>query len=294
MLIYHCPIPGDLSSCPQIQPCALVLGGFDGLHLGHRQLLSEALKTGLPVALTTMFGGKGKALFTREERRTLFAAENISYLLELDLTEETMAVPAEEFLRTLFAFVPVGAVVCGEDFRFGKDALGTPDLIRSLASCPVSVLSIVKEKGEKVSVSACKRFLGEGQLSRLNAMLGDGYFIGGTVEHGREVGRTYGFPTLNLSVPKEKLLPPDGVYGGLCTTEKGDFPTIVNIGPRPTFGVTERKIEAYLDGFSGDLYGTTVKVYPTGFFRGIEKFPSPEALREQLARDIARLRLRSF
>ena len=293
-----CPLPSGSSSCPLLwrgvggwaTSYTLVLGGFDGLHLGHRALLAAAKEQGLPVALTTMFGGKGKELFTKEERHFLFEQAGISYLLELNLTEEVMSLSAEEFLDSLFALVPVGNILCGEDFRFGKDAFGTPDLLKRLAPCPVSVLPIVKERGEKVSVSVCKHLLGEGQLSRLNALLGDGYFIGGTVEHGREVGRTYGFPTLNLSVPKEKLLPPDGVYGGLCRTPKGNFPTIVNIGARPTFGVEERKIEAYLDGFSGDLYGAEVAVYPMEFYRPIAKFPSAEALKSQLERDISRLR----
>ena len=110
------------------------------------------------------------------------------------------------------------------------------------------------------------------------------------MEHGRQVGRTYGFPTLNLAVPPVKLLPPDGVYGGICATPRGNFPCIVNLGARPTFGVKEKKIEAYLDGFSGDLYGETVRVYPVEFYRGIEKFPSAEALKHQLEADIARLR----
>ncbi len=239
-----------------------------------------------------MFGEKGKVLFTKEERRFLFERAGISYLLELDLSGELRDFAAEKFLEELFALIPVSRVICGEDFRFGKDARGDAALLKELAPCPVSVLPIVKAKSGKISVSVCKRLLGERQFSHLNAWLCSGYFIRGTVEHGRQVGRTYGFPTLNLTAPDEKLLPPDGVYGGICATPKGIFKTIVNIGARPTFGVAERKIEAYLDDFSGDLYGATVDVYPTEFFRSIEKFSSAEALKEQLQCDIARLRSR--
>lgn len=299
MLIYNYSLPQRVGGWA---PCTLILGGFDGLHLGHRKLLSAAKEEGLPVAITTMFGEKGKVLFTREERRFLFEQAGVSYLLELDLTDEVMTLSAEEFLKSLFALVPVRAVHCGEDFRFGNAALGTPELLKRMAPCPVFVHQTVKylaeESGKtrKFSTSACKSYLKEGDLPRLNACLytddfyGGAYFVQGTVEHGRQVGRTYGFPTLNLSVPAEKLLPPDGVYGGLCATPKGNFPTIINIGSRPTFGVEERKIEAYLDGFSGDLYGATVRVYPTEFFRNIEKFASAETLRAQLQKDVSRLR----
>ncbi len=284
----------------------LILGGFDGLHLGHRALLLRVKASGLPVCMTSVIGGKGKALFTRAEREFLFERAGVAFLCEIEFTEELKSTSAEDFLRTLFSSVSARRVVCGEDFRFGRDALGTPELLKALAPCPVEVVPAVRSdslraetgdaKGCKISATSCKKFLSAGELPLLNALLGtrdfygSAYFIQSAVEHGRQVGRTYGFPTLNLSVPSEKLLPPDGVYGGLCTTPKGNFPAIMNIGARPTFGVEERKLEVYLDGFAGDLYGETVRVYPTEFFRGIERFSSADALKEQLERDILRLR----
>lgn len=287
-------------------PCALVLGGFDGLHLGHMRLFEEAKKTGRPVAATTMFGGKGKALFTREERREIFEAAGVSLLCEIDLNGPVRAMAAEEFAERIMSLFNVRAVFCGEDFRFGKDALGTPDLLRRRAACPVTVLETVKYLAEdsgrmrKFSATACKRRLKAGDLPGLNACLFTGgkdfragaYFVRGAVEHGRQTGRTYGFPTVNLSVPREKLLPPDGVYGGFCATPKGTYPCVLNIGASPTFGVEERRIEAYLDGFSGDLYGETVRIYPTEFYRKIQKFDSPGALERQLERDVERRRER--
>ncbi len=320
MLIINCHFPEGPTSCPLPRRGAgewetadsphteysLVLGGFDGLHLGHRTLLAAAKQRGLPILLTTMFGGKGKVLFTRRERRKIFSEAGVDVLCEIDLDETLRAMPAAEFATKLFSRFRIGAVYCGEDFRFGKDALGTPDLLKTYTDRPVTVLGTVKylapESGRtrKFSATACKNYLKAGDLPRLNACLssegealGSGaYFVQGIVEHGREVGRTYGFPTLNLTPPPEKLLPPDGVYGGMCETPYGNFPTIVNIGARPTFGVEGRKIEAYLDGFSGDLYGASVRIYPTEFFRSIQKFSGADALRIQLQKDIARLRER--
>ncbi|MDE6274780.1 MAG: riboflavin kinase [Clostridiales bacterium] len=110
------------------------------------------------------------------------------------------------------------------------------------------------------------------------------------MEQGGLFGQGLGFPTANLSYPADKHPVREGVYGGYVETEQGTYPAIINFGARPTFDVAECKTEAYLDGFSGDLYGQTVRVYPTQFYRPIEKFESREALIEQLQRDIQRLR----
>ena len=269
-------------------PSALVLGGFDGLHLGHRALLKEAKKTGLPVVITTMLGAKGSALFTKEERAFVFEGTNIDFVYEIPFTEELKNTEAEAFLAALFGCINAKQVFCGEDFRFGKGARGTLELLKTFA--PVCVVETVKADNEKVSTSLCKQCLKENNFEKLSRLLGaNAYFIEGIVEHGRQVGRTYGFPTLNLSIPPEKLLPQDGVYGGFADTPKGRYSTIINIGSRPTFGVEERKVEAYLKGFSGDLYGATVRIYPTEFLREIKKFSSEEELRKQLQRDIGRL-----
>ena len=273
-----------------LTPCVLLLGGFDGLHLGHRALLEEAKKTGLPVGITSIAGGKGRSLFTAAERETVFARAGIDFVYEIDFTDEVKNTRAEVFLRDLFSVIPAQAVFCGEDFRFGKDALGTPALLKKCAPCAVHVQKIAEWGGKKVSISTCKALLSEGEMGTLNELLGEPYFIEGVVEHGRQVGRTYGFPTLNLTFPAEKLAPKEGVYGGYAETPKGRFPSIINVGARPTFGVAEKKIEAYLDGFSGDLYDASVCIYPTVFYRGITKFSSAEELKSQLERDIGRLR----
>ena len=268
---------------------ALLLGAFDGLHRGHCSLLERAKMAGLPVCITTIFGGKGSALFTEEEREFIFARMDIDSVYEIAFTEELKNTSPESFLSDLMDNIPVQAIYCGEDFRFGKDAAGTPELLKKIAPCPVEVVPLMLYDGKKVSASDCKFYLKAGEMEALNVLLATPYFIQGTVEHGREVGRTYGFPTLNLTVPAEKLSPKEGVYGGYAETPKGTYPAIINIGPCPTFGVKEKKLEAYLDGFVGDLYGETVRIYPTKFFRGIEKFASADALKKQLQKDIKRL-----
>lgn len=266
------------------EPCTLVLGAFDGLHAGHRELLKRAKEKGLPVVITTMSGGKGKQLFTRAEREVVFADTGVDFVCEIPFTEELKNTSAEDFIKELLGNVAAREIVCGEDFRFGRNALGTPELLKNY-DLPVTVVKTVKRNGEKVATSACKQLVLKNNFQLLQELLDDGYFIGGEVEHGREVGRTYGFPTLNLTIPEDKLLPSDGVYGGFSVTPEGRFRTIINIGSRPTFGVTERKLEAHLLGFEGDLYGATVQIYPTVFLRPITRFSNSEMLKEQLQRD---------
>ena len=264
-------------------PCALVLGGFDGLHAGHMTLIAAAKRRGLPVCITTIYGFKGGVLFTREERRDLFARAGIDFVYEIEFTDSIRETSAVDFLTTLFHNIPAQAVICGEDFRFGRDAIGTPKLIKEQVSCSVEILPPYMVGEKKMSTSLVKKLLSRGEMNAIDRVAD--YFVMGTVEHGRQVGRTYGFPTLNISVPEEKLLPPDGVYAGYAVTPQGNYNCIINIGARPTFGVEESKLEAHLIGFSGDLYGETVRISPTGFIRPIMRFSSAEELREQLEKD---------
>lgn len=268
-------------------PCALLLGGFDGFHAGHETLLKEARKTGLPVGLTAISGGKaGGDIFTFAERESLFEKKGFSFVLEIEFSEEFKNTSAEDFLCALFEKINAQAVFCGEDFRFGKGALGTPELLKRLAPCETCVLPLKTEGGEKIATSAVKKRLAEGELAPVNNILCGGFFVQGEVERGRGVGHTYGFPTLNVTYPQEKFAIRDGVYGGFADTAAGRFPAIINFGARPTFGVTEKKVEAYLKGFDGDLYGTQARIYPTRFLRPVMKFESKAELEIQLKKDV--------
>lgn len=271
-------------------PCALLLGGFDGLHTGHMTLRNEAQKTGFPPVITSISGNKrGGDLFTFPEREHIYRSVGISNIIEIQFTDELKNTSAEDFLKKLFACVDARAVFCGEDFRFGKGAEGTPCLLQALAPCPVTVLPLKEENGEKVAVSTIKAYLSEGNMRAVNRLLACGYFVQGVVEHGRQVGRQYGFPTLNVSYPACKFPMREGVYGGYAETPDGRYGAMINVGARPTFGVEEKKAEAFLYGYSGDLYGATVRLYPTEFYRPISKFESVAALKAQLERDIRRL-----
>ncbi len=274
-------------SAPADEGCALLLGGFDGFHLGHMRLLEEAEKTGLPVGLTSFFGGKtGGELFTSRERDCIFSRLGFSFCIKERFTQSFRELPAKTFLKNLFSNLNVKAVFCGEDFRFGANAEGTVSLLKELSPCPVTVLPHERAGGEKISTTRLKELVREGKTEELNRLLAFGYLVEGVAEHGRGVGHTLGFPTVNLRFAKGKLHLREGVYAGKADTVFGTYPAIVNVGPRPTFGIGAYGTEAHLKGFSGNLYGTRVCVYPQKFLRPIQSFSSREELIAQLMRDL--------
>ncbi len=272
-------------------PCTLLLGAFDGFHAGHRTLLAYAKAQNLPVGIFAIAGGKawGEA-FSLDERAYLFEKEGFDFTVEARFTKEFQMLSAQEFLQKLFCQTQCKLLVCGEDFRFGKGAQGNAEWLKEHAPCAVKILPVLKEKGEKLAISQVKEWLLQGEVEKISQTLGSPYFVQGQVQKGRQVGRNYGFPTLNLPFPDEKSPLKEGVYGGFVQTEKGEFPALVHFGACPTFDVNEKMIEAHLLNFSGDLYGKTVRVYFTEFYREVQKFSSQEELCTQLEKDIERLR----
>lgn len=271
------------------EPCVMLLGGFDGMHVGHTRLLSRALSFGLPVGVMTIVGGKGQGIFTLEERLSVFSSRgaDFAFVLPFDEIKDEFHCSFSQLLIERFN---VQAFVCGEDFRFGKNAIGTPKTLKENTRVRVEVEKLVEMNGEKVSTRTIKERLLLGDLPRANALLGERFFLVGTVEADRKVGRTLGFPTANIAYPKDKFPIKKGVYETLVNVDGKSYKAITNYGARPTFNDVAVWAETYLDGFSGDLYGRTLKVEFKRLLREIEKFPNAKALKAQLERDIRRIR----
>jgi riboflavin kinase / FMN adenylyltransferase len=266
-----------------------------------------------PTALATVvtFHPHPQEFFSGQRRLLLMPlAEKVHYLSEMGI-EQLVQLPFDQVLANLTpqAFVEklvqclqVQQISVGEDFRFGRRRSGTAEDLRAIAAqyhVPVSVVPLYQFQDERISSSAIRLALEQGEVDRANQLLGRPYTLLGQVVQGQQLGRTIGFPTANLQLPPEKFLPRQGVYsvwvhlGGLKDSVKpvglkgkNDFlPGVMNIGTRPTVNGTVQTVEVHLLGWTGDLYGQTIAVYLDSFLRPEQKFASLDDLKAQIQQD---------
>ncbi len=268
----------------------MLLGGFDGLHAGHKTLVSRAKSYGRVIGAMTIVGGKaGNGLFTQEERREVFKNAGADFLFELPFAE-IKGLSFVEFAKLLEEKFAPKSFICGDDFRFGYQAQGTPETLANATRVPVETVKLLKMNGEKISSTAIKEHLTNGEVEKANALLGEEFFLIGRVYQDRQVGRTIGFPTANIRYPKDKFPLKKGVYETRVTVDGEEYKGITNYGARPTFENTDTLTETYLDGFDGDLYDKTLRVRFVRYLRDIRKFENANGLKAQLAEDIRRVR----
>ena len=281
---------------------AVAIGKFDGVHIGHRRLLEEILaqkKNGLKSCVFTfdpppsvLFGDSdGKELTTREEKREIFERMGIDILIEFPLTLETAAMPPQNFAREILAKqMNARFIAAGTDLSFGARGAGNAALLRKLGpelGFEVNTIEKVCIQGEEVNSTAIRKLVTEGKMSQAEEYLGAPYTITGTVVHGNQIGRTLGFPTVNLLPESNKLLPPNGVYYSGVLFQGKKYRAISNVGYKPT--VTKEHVmgvESYLYDFEEDIYGEEIEVYLYEFKRPEQQFTGLESLKEQLQRDI--------
>lgn len=269
-------------------PCVMLVGGFDGLHAGHRELLKKAKAYGLPVGVMSLWGGKGKPLFTVREREEIFARAEIDFAFFLPF-DEIKELSPKEFSAFLCELFCVRAFVCGEDFRFGKNASGDWKSLRKETGVETIALPLLSLSGEKIGSSVVKRALDKGDIPTANELLQEKFFLSGMVERDRGIGRTLSFPTANIGYPNEKYPLPYGVYETETMVGNKTYKGVTNFGSRPTFDDSKVVTETYLDGFSGDLYGKTLSVRFVRFLRDVVRFSNAEELKKQLREDVRRV-----
>ena len=282
---------------------AVTLGKFDGLHLGHQQLLDLVLsyKSEGLTAIMFSFMLHPSNLFSEKEFELIYTeGEKIAKLkrMELDVlisypfTEATRTMEPEVFIRDiLVGQLDAKVIVVGNDFHFGINRTGDVTLLKSYEKVygyKVIACEKTKCKKEVVSSSTIRKALKEGDIDLVNLMLGQAYSIRGEVVHGRKLGRTIGMPTTNLIPPSNKLLPPCGVYSSKTRINGVYYPGVTNIGYKPTVGEDEQLgVETYIFDYSADLYGKTIEVELYTFMRGEIKFSSIEELMHKMQEDIA-------
>lgn len=284
-------------------PTAVSLGKFDGLHRGHKKLLGHlfaAKERGQKSVVITfdvppgvrLSGAEQKVLLTNAERRDMLAGMGADVLIECPFVPEISRMEPERFVgEVLCGQLHAAYMAVGTDFRFGYGRKGDPALLLRLAPALGYEIDVVEKErhGDRdVSSSYVREALEKGDMELVSALLGYSYTVGGTVVHGRHMGReVLGIPTANLIPEKEKLLPPNGVYVSEAFVRGKWRPGITNIGRKPTVGGAARRgAETHIFGFEGDIYGSDIRVRLHTFVRPEKKFDSLESLKRQMQADI--------
>ncbi|MCD8054242.1 MAG: bifunctional riboflavin kinase/FAD synthetase [Lachnospiraceae bacterium] len=294
----------DTGKIRQDKPSIVTIGKFDGFHRGHQKILREAAagKTGERQVVVFTFsrspqmvlaGREGTSLNTRREKLALAERFGADGVVEYPFTEEVRRMSAETFLREiLLDQLQACEIVAGPDCRFGYERQGDVAFLEEKArELGFSLHVVEKERYDDavISSSRIREALARGEVEDAAAMLGYSFGYESEIVHGRRLGRTLGFPTINQEIPREKLVPALGVYAAEIFLEGQRFQGIANVGVRPTVsggnGTAAAGMETSIFDFHEDVYGRRVRVNLRYFIRPEKRFPSLEALREQVERD---------
>ena len=283
------------------EPTVISLGKFDGIHRGHELLLEQLLKKKKEGLATVIFTfdippkkkleeEDVKVLTTNEEKMHMFDTFGIDYLIECPFTQEVMSMEPEDFIRMLVSKLSVKCIVAGEDFCFGHNRRGNYKMLQryaALLSYEAIILPKMKEDARDISSTYVREEIAAGRIEKANKLLGYSYFVSGIVEHGNRLGRTIGFPTINIIPPANKLLPDFGVYITKVTIDGESYQGVTNVGCKPTIeGKNPIGIETYILDFNQDVYGKNACVTFLKKIRNECKFPNIEALSEQMRIDV--------
>jgi riboflavin kinase/FMN adenylyltransferase len=285
---------------PGPHDAVVTIGNFDGVHLGHqaliRQVVREARETRVRSALLTFHPHPQSVLradpppiiTTVPLRLRLFEALGLDAAYFIPFTRELARKSPEEFVREyLLSYFQVRKLIIGFDFHFGRGREGSAELLQRLSTEHGFAFEVYPEislGGEKVSSSRIREALGEADFATAGRFLGRPYSVLETVVQGEQRGRQLGFPTLN-QVPEEPLPLPFGVYAARIVVRGRSHDGVCNYGVRPTVGGQQPTLESYLFDFDGQVYGERAEVFPLRLLRAERKFPSLDALKEQIAAD---------
>ncbi|MDD7457398.1 MAG: riboflavin biosynthesis protein RibF [Clostridia bacterium] len=277
----------------------LALGFFDSVHIGHKKLIGKMLKLseelGTESAIFTFINSPFellrkdvKEILTFDERCVLFEKLQIDNVIYAKMDETFMSQDKDVFLHTLIENYNVKGIVCGEDYTYGKKAVGNVETLREFCNqrgIKLIVDDLLKIEGEKVSSTSIREYISAGDVDKINFLMGDRYFIEGEVIHCAGRGRHLGFPTANIVISDNKMALKSAVYQTIVTVSGKRYKAITNVGERPTFNENAYIIESYLEDFDKDIYGEKIRVEFVKKLREIEFFDSKDKLIERLEKD---------
>jgi riboflavin kinase / FMN adenylyltransferase len=263
---------------------AVAIGSFDGVHRGHRRVLDAARSAGMSATVVTFWphprlvlGNQVELLSTLERRLELLGEAGMDEALVVEFTPELAKREPGDFAESLLRQIGARRIAVGESFRFGRAAAGDPALLERLGFTVDTVPTL-----DGVSSTRIRALLREGDVATAAQLLGRPPEIEGTVVLGDRRGGTLGYPTANLDVPRDLLVPAYGIYAGAADGHRA----AISIGVNPHYGGDERRVEPHLLDFEGDLYGRSLRIELWQRLREERAFPSEAELVAQIARDI--------
>lgn len=278
----------------------IALGFFDGVHRGHREIIETACKAAreknLPAALFTFRAENAELknsvrIYSTEKKLSILEGLGIDEVIISDFSK-LKDLSAERFVTdTLLTDFGCAAAVSGDDFRFGKMAMGDTALLSEMLSlygaeliCPDAIY----EGGEKISSTRIKELLSQGRVKEAATLLGQPYFISSEVKRGLGKGKTFGFPTVNTEIGEGEISLLSGVYKCRVKIEESYYDAISNVGVCPTVGERKKHTETYILSYSGELYGENIRIEFLDFIRPEKKFDSEKELITQIKLDISK------
>ncbi|MBR5315625.1 MAG: bifunctional riboflavin kinase/FAD synthetase [Firmicutes bacterium] len=291
-----------LEQIRDIQPTAVALGNFDGVHLGHQELIKKAVERakqdGLKAAVFTFSNHpknflprekKVKSILSKEEKTAIIASLGVDYLFNIPFNKGIMSMSPEAFVEDLLLDkFNMKAAFCGFNYHFGFKAQGNPDVLREIGAergFDVTEMPAYKIKGDIVSSSLLRTLIASGQVEKCETYMGRNYAIGGEVVVGNRLGRKLRFPTSNLVIDHDMVTPPNGVYITYCTYNGVRYPSVTNVGNKPTIGTYTKNVETHIFNFDKELYGKHITVEFLKKTRDEVKFDNVRDLSEQIVRD---------
>ena len=273
---------------------AVTLGKFDSLHRGHQKLIDNVREYACIHRLKSVvfsFDMGNKSVLTNKERREMLSTK-VNCLIQCPFTEEIKHMSAEQFIKdVLVDKLHAKYITVGSDFRFGYKASGDVTTLKKYEGKYGYILNVIekeKYKGREISSTYIRTLLEEGDVETVNKLLGYTYSVTGIVEHGKALGRTLGFPTMNIDPGKCKFTPKAGVYACKIVIGNSKYIGICNVGIKPTVAeIRKILVEVFVFGYNKDTYGEKVSVEFCSFERPEVKFNSIDELKEQVDKDIA-------
>jgi len=295
-------IEQELASIAPQGETLLTIGVFDGVHAGHCHLLEKlqqrAAEKNLLSGVVTFNPhpqsvlhphNQLPSLSSLEDRVRAFQELGVKIVAVLTFTPKVAQLSAREFISLVKKQLRMRGIMVGPDFTLGRGQEGNINLLRSLGremDFSVEVIPPYTINGEVVSSTLIRRALAQGDMRKVERLMGRYFYLGGTVITSDKRGRVLGFPTANLDIKPQQALPGNGIYATITQVDGKQFPSATNIGIRPTFGEGEKTVETHLLNYKGDLYGKDIRLEFVQKLRDEQRFPSSEELKVQIEKDV--------